>query len=49
MKQLYNRLPGPAPVKLILSVAIIVIVLTLLMLLFEWAGDLLDDGGTIGV
>ena len=48
MKQLYARLPGPAPVKILLVVVLILVALVLLSILFEWAGGILDDGGTIG-
>ena len=48
MRQLYSRLPGPAPVKALLAVIIVVVLLVLLSILFDQAGSLLDDGGTIG-
>lgn len=48
MKQVYARLPGPAPVKVLTLIVLILVALVLLGLLFEWAGTFLDDGGTIG-
>lgn len=33
---------------MLLMIGIVLIVLVLLAILFEWAGSLLDDGGTIG-
>ena len=48
MKQLYARMPGPPVVKVATLVVLVVVVLTLLVVLFEWAGGILDDGGTIG-
>ena len=48
MKQFYARLPGPTVVKALLLALIILVVLVLLGVLFDWAGGLLDDGGTIG-
>lgn len=44
--RLYRSLPGPLRVAL-MAIAVVVIA-ALLVLLFEWAGDLLDTGGTIG-
>ena len=48
MRKLYDRLPGPAPVKVLLMVVIVAVVFLLLIPLFEWAGDFLDDGGVVG-
>jgi hypothetical protein len=48
MKQLYAKFPSPTPVKIITSIVLILIALILLGLLFDWAGGILDDGGTIG-
>ncbi len=48
MKKLYDRLPGPTPVKVLLALVIVIVVLALLIPLFEWAGDFLDDGGVVG-
>lgn len=48
MKQFYARLPGPAPVRVLIVVITALVVLILLGFLFDWAGGILDDGGTIG-
>ncbi len=48
MKQFLARLPGPTAVRVVLLILIVLVVLVLLGVLFEWAGGLLDDGGTIG-
>ena len=48
MRQLMSRLPGPTPVKVLIMIVLVVIVLVALGFLFEWAGGILDDGGTIG-
>lgn len=48
MKRLYERLPGPAPVRILILVVLAAIVFVLLIPLFEWAGTFLDDGGVIG-
>jgi len=48
IKRFYAALPGPTPVKVVLMVLVIAVLLTLLIILFEWAGQFLDTGGTIG-
>lgn len=48
MRRFFDALPGPAPVRVLILAVIVVVVLVLLGFLFEFAGDLLDDGGTIG-
>lgn len=48
MRNIWRRLPGAAPVKVVEVVVIAAVVLVALGFLFEWAGDLLDSGGTIG-
>lgn len=48
MRDLFNALPGPPVVKVLLSVLIVLAVLALLVVVFEYGGDLIDDGGTIG-
>ena len=48
MRRFFDALPGPVPVKAVIAVVIVVVVLVALGFLFEFAGDLLDDGGTIG-
>ncbi len=48
MKRLFNRLPGPLPVKIVLALIIIVIALIALFYIYDWMGTaLLDSGGTI--
>lgn len=48
MRKLYDRLPGPAPVRVLIMIVIAIVVFIALIPLFEWAGDYLDDGGVIG-
>ena len=48
MRKLYERLPGPAPVRLLILVVMAIVIFVLLIPLFEWAGTFLDDGGVIG-
>ncbi|UCG40825.1 MAG: hypothetical protein JSV07_00795 [Acidimicrobiia bacterium] len=48
MRDLFNALPGPPFVKAVLAALIVVVVLALLVVVFEYGGDLIDDGGTIG-
>ena len=48
MKQLYARMPGPPVVKVVSLIVLLIVLLVLLFVLFEWAGGILDDGGTIG-
>ena len=48
MRDLFNALPGPVAVRVVLAVLIVLVVLALLVLVFEYGGDLIDDGGTIG-
>ena len=47
IKRFYNSLPGPAVPRIVLMIVIVLITLTLLGFLFEWAGNILDDGGVI--
>ena len=48
MKRLFNRLPGPLPVKIILAVIIVIIALVALFFIYDWMGrTLLDSGGSI--
>jgi len=48
MKRLFNRLPGPLPVRAILAVIILAIALIALFFVYDWMGTtLLDSGGTI--
>jgi hypothetical protein len=48
IRKLYNALPGSAPLRVVIFVVIVLIVLVLLGFVFDAAGTLLDDGGTIG-
>ncbi len=48
MGRLYDALPGAPVVKVLMIVIGVLVALVLLGLLFEWAGDFLDNGGTIG-
>lgn len=48
MKKVWDRLPGPTPVKVVEAVLLVVVALVLLVILFEWAGRFLDSGGAIG-
>ena len=48
MRDLFNALPGPPAVRVVLAVLIVLAALTLLVIVFEYGGDLIDDGGTIG-
>lgn len=47
MKTLWNKLPGPLPLKVLSAVVLAVVALVVLGFVFEWAGDLLDSGGVI--
>lgn len=48
IRRLYAALPGPPAAKGLVLVLLVAVVLTLLVILFEWAGQFLDTGGTIG-
>ncbi len=48
MRKLYNRLPGPTPIRVLILLVLAAVVFLLLVPLFEWAGTFLDDGGVIG-
>ncbi len=48
MRKLFGLLPGPAPVRVLIMIVLSVVLLVALGFLFESAGDLLDNGGTIG-
>jgi hypothetical protein len=48
MKRLFNRLPGPLPLKIILAAIIVIIALVALFFIYDWMGrTLLDSGGSI--
>jgi hypothetical protein len=48
IRRLYGSLPGPPVAKVVLMVVLLAVILVLLVLVFEWAGQFLDTGGTIG-
>lgn len=48
IRRFYGALPGPTPVKVFLALVVVAVALTLLVVLFEWAGQFLDTGGTVG-
>lgn len=48
MRRLFDALPGPAPVRVLILVVAVLVAVVALGLLFEWAGDFVDNGGTIG-
>jgi hypothetical protein len=41
--------PLPPPLRVVVLVVLVLVVLVLLVILFEWAGNLLDTGGAVGV
>ena len=49
MRRFFDALPGPPLVRALIVAVVVVAALVVLGLLFEWAGDLLDTGGTVGV
>lgn len=49
MRKLWRSLPGPMPVRVVEALILAAAILVGLFFLFEWAGDLLDSGGAIGV
>ena len=46
MRRFYDALPGL--VRVLLFAVLLVVVLVALFLLFEYGGDILDDGGVVG-
>ncbi len=48
MKNFLNRLPGPAPVRVLLFVVMVVVALVALLVAFEYLGRYFDQGGTLG-
>ncbi len=48
IRRLYTALPGPPAARIAIMVVVVAVVLVLLVVLFEWAGQFLDTGGTIG-
>ena len=49
MRRLFALLPGPLPVRAVIVVLAVAVTLIALFFLFEWAGDLLDSGGVVGL
>ncbi len=49
MRRLYHALPGPPAAKVLQIIILVVVVLVGLGFLFEWAGQFLDNGGTMAV
>jgi len=49
MRAIYERLPGPAAVRVAIIVAVIAVALVVLFFVYDWLGTVfLDNGGTIG-
>jgi hypothetical protein len=48
MKRAFNALPGPVPVKVLVAVVLVAILLVILNFVYDWMGNVLDSGGTIG-
>ncbi|MDH3500077.1 MAG: hypothetical protein OEM97_08150 [Acidimicrobiia bacterium] len=48
MRKLFEALPGPLAARVIIAIVLVIVLLILLGFLFDFAGTLLDDGGTIG-
>lgn len=48
MRRLWAGLPGPTALKTLEVGVLVVALLVALALLFEWAGAILDSGGTVG-
>ncbi len=48
MRRVFEALPGPIAVKVVIVAVVVLVLLVVLGFAFEAAGDLLDDGGTIG-
>ena len=49
MRRLFDKLPGPLAVRVVMAVVALGVALIALFFLFEWAGDLLDSGGVVGL
>lgn len=47
MRELWRRLPGPAPLRAALVGVAAVAALALLVVVFEWLGGFLDSGGAL--
>ena len=48
MKRAFYSLPGPVPVKVVVAVVLVVVFLLVLNFVYEWMGNILDSGGTVG-
>ncbi len=49
ISRIYQRLPGPSPVRILAMTIIALLLLAGLLVFYEWVGTtLLDSGGTIG-
>ena len=49
IRRIFDRLPGPYPLRVIQLTVLTVAALALLVLFYEWVGNtFLDSGGTIG-
>jgi hypothetical protein len=48
MKRAFYSLPGPVPVKVVIAVVLVVVFLVVLNFVYEWMGNILDSGGTVG-
>jgi len=47
IRKWFDALPGPLAVRLVLAFVVVAVLLALLAVVFERAGDLLDNGGVI--
>jgi hypothetical protein len=48
MKNLLDKLPGPAPLRVLLFAVIVIAALAVLLAVLEYLGPFLDQGGTPG-
>ncbi len=48
MRRAFFALPGPMPIRIVLTVLIIVVLLVVLNFVYDWMGNMLDTGGSIG-
>lgn len=48
MKRAFLSLPGPMALKAVLAVVIVIVALIALNFIYEWMGNFLDSGGSIG-
>lgn len=47
IRTIYNRLPGPAAVRVLVMTVVVLALLVVVIWSYEILGDLLDTGGTI--